>query len=128
MFGFGILSGLTFLPLVGAALILLVPGESETAKNNIRWIALWTTLVTFAVSLVIWAKFDPAQSGFQMIEQQAWVGNGISYKLGVDGISMLFVILTTFLMPLCILASWESIDERVKEYICLLYTSPSPRD
>ena len=107
-----------FLPLIGAVLIMLMTrGDDAAAQRNARWIALWTTLITFAVSVMIWAKFDPSVAGFQMVEEHPWVGNGISYKLGVDGISMLFVILTTFLMPLCILASWESIGTRVKEYM-----------
>ena len=108
----------TFLPLVGSLLLLLmVRGDDAAAQRNARWIALWTTLVTFAVSLMIWIRFDPSVAGFQMVEQHPWIGGGISYKLGVDGISMLFVILTTFLMPFCILASWTSIDTRVKEYM-----------
>jgi len=112
------LSLTTFLPLVGALLLMLmVRGDDAAAQRNARWIALWTTLVTFAVSLVIWVTFDPNVPGFQFVEQHPWVGGGISYKMGVDGISMLFVILTTFLMPLCILASWESIGTRVKEYM-----------
>jgi NADH-quinone oxidoreductase subunit M len=108
-----ILSVTTFLPLVGALLIATLNPE---AKGNARWIALWTTLVTFAVSLLIWINFDTTQSGFQFVEERAWLGP-LKYKMGVDGISMLFVILTTFLMPLCILASWESIQTRVKEYM-----------
>ena len=112
------LSLVTFLPLVGALLILLlVRGDDASAQRNARWIALWTTLVTFVVSLQIWIGFDPANAGFQFIEEHPWVGGGIHYKMGVDGISMLFVILTTFLMPLCILASWEAIGTRVKEYM-----------
>ena len=118
MSGTPLLSLTIFLPLFGAVLLMLmVRGDDSFAQRNARWIALWTTLVTFAVSLAIWVKFDPAVAGFQMLEEHPWVGNGISYKLGVDGISMLFVILTTFLMPLCILASWESIGTRVKEYM-----------
>ena len=108
-----ILSVTTFLPLVGALLIATLNPE---AKGNARWIALWTTLVTFAVSLLIWINFDTTSAGFQFVEEHAWLGP-LKYKMGVDGISMLFVILTTFLMPLCILASWESIQTRVKEYM-----------
>jgi len=112
------LSITTFLPLIGAVLaMLMVRGDDAAAQRNARWIALWTTLGTFAVSLMIWRGFDPSNAGFQFLEEHAWIGNGISYKLGVDGISMLFVILTTFLMPLCILASWEAIGTRVKEYM-----------
>jgi NADH-quinone oxidoreductase subunit M len=112
------LSIITFLPLIGALLImLLVRGDDAAAQRNARWIALWTTLLTFAVSLVIWIQFDPANPGFQFVEEAPWINASIKYKMGVDGISMLFVILTTFLMPFCILASWESIDTRVKEYM-----------
>jgi NADH-quinone oxidoreductase subunit M len=113
-----ILSLVTFLPLAGAVIMLIaVRGDDTAAQRNARWIALWTTLVTFLVSLLIWRDFDPTNAGFQFIEQAEWIGGNITYKMGVDGISMLFVILTTFLMPLCILASWQSIGERVKEYM-----------
>ncbi|MEJ6784459.1 MULTISPECIES: NADH-quinone oxidoreductase subunit M [Phyllobacteriaceae] len=117
MSGVPILSLVTFLPLVGALLILLIRDDGEAARRNIRNVALWTTVFTFAVSLLIWVYFDNAEPGFQFVEQAAWLDSGISYKMGVDGISMLFVILTTFLMPLCILASWESVEKRVKEYM-----------
>src|SRR6185436_13763997 len=112
-----ILSLVTFLPLVGVLLILFVRDESASGLRNIRAIALWTTIGTFVVSLSIWWGFDDKDSGFQFVEKFDWLGNGISYHLGVDGISMLFVILTTFLMPFAILASWDAIDKRVKEYM-----------
>jgi NADH-quinone oxidoreductase subunit M len=108
-----ILSIVTFLPLVGVLFIACLNAE---AVRNIRWVALWTTLVTFAVSLLIWINFDTSTAGFQFVEEYPWLG-AFKYKLGVDGISMLFVILTTFIMPFAILASWESIDERIKEYM-----------
>ncbi len=108
-----LLSVVTFLPLAGA---LLIASLNREATGNARWIALWTTLITFFVSLLIWWNFDKSSSAFQFVEEYAWLGP-IKYKMGVDGISMLFVILTTFLMPLCILASWESIEDRVKEYM-----------
>ncbi|TPK64449.1 NADH-quinone oxidoreductase subunit M [Mesorhizobium sp. B2-4-19] len=112
-----ILSLVTFLPLVGALLILFIRDDSENARRNIRAIALLTTTFTFIISLFIWTGFDNSQAGFQFVEKFAWLDSGISYHMGVDGISMLFVILTTFLMPLCILASWEAIDKRVKAYM-----------
>ncbi|MBL8884475.1 MAG: NADH-quinone oxidoreductase subunit M [Hyphomicrobium sp.] len=108
-----ILSIVTFLPLAGAIIIAFLNSE---AKGNARWVALWTTILTFAISLLIWINFDKTNPGFQFVEDYAWIG-GLKYKMGVDGISMLFVILTTFLMPLCILASWESVQDRVKEYM-----------
>ncbi|MGF1619423.1 MAG: NADH-quinone oxidoreductase subunit M [Rhodomicrobiaceae bacterium] len=112
-----ILSTIIFLPLAGALFILLLRGDDEAAKRNARYIALWTTIVTFAVSLLLWRDFDPTTAEFQFVEKYDWIGSTISYHLGVDGISMLFVILTTFLMPLCILASWRSIETRVREYM-----------
>jgi NADH-quinone oxidoreductase subunit M len=108
-----ILSIVTFLPLAGALFIAFLPRDATT---NVRYVALWTTLITFAVSIFIWTNFDSSSAGFQFVEDRAWLGP-IKYKMGVDGISMLFVILTTFLMPLCILASWDSIQKRVKEYM-----------
>ncbi|MHB2264675.1 NADH-quinone oxidoreductase subunit M [Aliihoeflea sp. PC F10.4] len=112
-----ILSTVTFLPLVGVVLILLIRDEGAAAGRNIRNVALLTTAFTFVLSLFIWAGFDNANPGFQMVEKMEWLDSGISYHLGVDGISMLFVILTTFLMPICILASWKAIEKRIKEYM-----------
>ncbi|ORE99177.1 NADH-quinone oxidoreductase subunit M [Aurantimonas sp. 22II-16-19i] len=112
-----ILSTVTFLPLVGALLILFIKDDNELARRNVRNVALLTTVFTFIVSLWIWIDFDASDPGFQMVEQLEWIGDGITYHMGVDGISMLFVILTTFLMPLCILASFESVKTRVKEYM-----------
>ncbi|UHD43715.1 NADH-quinone oxidoreductase subunit M [Aureimonas altamirensis] len=118
MSGWPILSTVTFLPLVGAALIFFIRDDSALARRNIRNVALLTTLFTFVLSLGIWIGFDDTQAGFQFVERADWLGvGGISYYMGVDGISMLFVILTTFLMPICILASWESVTSRVKEYM-----------
>jgi hypothetical protein len=74
-------------------------------------------LLNFVLSLAIWFGFDNSVAGFQMVEKSAWIGTFMSYHLGVDGISMLFIILTTFLMPFCILASWESVQDRVREYM-----------
>lgn len=117
MSGWHILSLVTFLPLVGVVLILFVKDEGDNARRNIRFIALWTTIATFIVSLFVWTGFDTSDAGFQMVEKMDWLGSGISYHMGVDGISMLFVILTTFLMPIAILASWDAIQVRVKEYM-----------
>ena len=116
MLGFGILSGLLVLPLVGAAFILTLRGDSEAARSNARWAALATTVATFILSLVAWGRFDTATANFQLVESHAWLTQTIRFKLGVDGFSMPLILLTTFLMPFCILASWESIGHRVKEY------------
>ena len=117
MFGFGILTGLIVLPLVGAAFMLALRGEDEATLQNIRWTALLTTVATFLLSLWAWKLFDPMSAAFQLVEEKRWAGAGLGYKLGVDGMSMPFVLLTTFLMPFAILASWESITTRVKEYM-----------
>jgi NADH-quinone oxidoreductase subunit M len=111
------LSVITFLPLVGAALIFFVRGSEEVVQRNARFAALWTTIATFVVSLFPLFAFDPANTGFQFVESVPWLGGQIGYRMGVDGISLPFVILTTFLMPFCILASWRSIRVRVREYM-----------
>ncbi|ODN72481.1 NADH-quinone oxidoreductase subunit M [Methylobrevis pamukkalensis] len=112
-----LLSIVTFLPLAGVFLILWNRANDEVAIRNIRMVALVTTVFTFLVSLFVWGRFDPSNPGFQMVEEAAWMGDFVGYRMGVDGISMLFVILTTFLMPFCILASWNSVEYRVKEYM-----------
>ena len=117
MNGSWILSGILALPLIGALFILLLPGDSEATKRNARWIALFATLITFVLSLVAWGRFDSAQPGFQLVEERDWFSHAILYKLGVDGISMPFVLLTTFIMPICIIASWTPIQTRVKAYM-----------
>jgi NADH-quinone oxidoreductase subunit M len=118
MFGFGILSGLLVLPIVGAAFVLLQK-DDEAGLRNARWGAFWTTIVTFLLSLVALARFDATKAGFQLIERKAWLGEQIVYQLGVDGVAMPFVILTTFLMPFCIAASFHSIRTRAREYYAL---------
>lgn len=112
-----ILSLVTFLPLIGALLIFLGPNDEEAGARSARSMALWTTAFTFLISLYIWVTFDSTTADLQMVEKYDWLGGAINYHMGVDGISMLFIILTTFLMPLCILASWTSITKRVKEYM-----------
>jgi NADH-quinone oxidoreductase subunit M len=116
----GILSLVTFAPLIGVAAILVLrafarPDDPRTLEA-VRWIALATTLATLALSVLLVVKFDPHQSGFQFTEDAVWF-SGLHYRMGVDGISVLFVPLTAFLMPLCILASWKSITNRVIEYM-----------
>lgn len=109
-----ILTLLTFLPLLGAVLILLSP---KTAVGAIRSIALGTTVLTLVLALWMWSAFDPSNPGFQFVVNYNWLGDSIGYRVGVDGISVLFVVLSALLMPFCILASWESIEHRVKEYM-----------
>ena len=113
-----ILSVITALPTLGALLIfLLARGGDEAGARNARWIALWATVINFAISLLLVARFDPSQAGFQFVEEGSWLASTIGYKMGVDGISLPFVILTTALMPFCIIASWKSVTNRVPAYM-----------
>ncbi|WP_425049912.1 NADH-quinone oxidoreductase subunit M [Psychromarinibacter sp. S121] len=111
-----LLSMITFIPLLGAAILaLFLRGEDEAAQKNAKWLALIATSITFLISIFLIAQFDPSDTGFQFVEEHAWLV-GLTYKVGVDGISVLFVMLTTFLMPLTILACW-GVTHRVKEYM-----------
>ncbi|WP_069882722.1 NADH-quinone oxidoreductase subunit M [Bosea sp. BIWAKO-01] len=117
MFGFGILTGLLVLPLVGAAFILAQRGDEASVSSNARYVALATTIATFFLACVAWGRFDSANPAFQLVETHGWVSDAIKFKLGVDGFSFPFVVLTAFLMPFCILASWTSVEKRVREYM-----------
>ena len=111
-----LLSLVTFLPLIGAlVLALFLRGDDPAAQRNAKWVALLTTLITFVASFFILGRFDPSVEGFQLVEDRAWL-LGLRYKMGVDGISVLFVLLTTFLMPLTIWSAW-GVTTRTKEYM-----------
>ena len=111
-----LLSLITFLPLIAAlVLALFLRGNDEAAQRNAKWVALITTVFTFIVSLFLLFGFDPSDTGFQFVEEHEWLF-GLSYKMGVDGISILFVMLTTFLMPLTIAACW-GVTSRVKDFM-----------
>ena len=112
------LSVVTFLPLLGALFIMILPREDAAVKRNARWAALAVTTIDLVIALMLAARFDPASAEYQFVERKAWLaGTAVSYHMGVDGISLPFVILTAALMPLCILASWQAIQTRVKEYM-----------
>ncbi len=113
------LSTLILLPLVGALVIMLFTRDGgEQSANEARYIALFTTIITFAASLLLWIGFDASSAKFQFVEKADWFKDlGISYHLGIDGISLFMVLLTTFLMPFCILCSWESITSRVRAFM-----------
>ena len=111
-----LLTVITFLPAVGALILLFVPGKDESAQNFVRWTSLAFTLVTFALSLWLWAQFDSANPGFQFVENYDWIGASIGYRMGVDGISILFIPLTALLMTAVVISSWGAITTRVKEY------------
>lgn len=111
-----LLSIITFIPLLAAAILMLfLRGEDEAAQRNAKWLAMIATSATFFVSLILLFGFDPTDTGFQFVEEREWI-LGLTYKMGVDGISVLFVMLTTFTMPLVIAASWN-VTHRVKDYM-----------
>ncbi len=113
-----ILSLVTFLPLVGALFCLVVNGPREAVDRNCKSAALLTSVVTFLISLVLWARFDVTKAGFQFEEKLDWVpALNIGYHVGIDGISLFFVLLSTLLTPICILSSWDAVHVRVKEYM-----------
>ncbi|NWG70917.1 MAG: NADH-quinone oxidoreductase subunit M [Parvularculaceae bacterium] len=125
------LSLITFLPLLGAILIpasrmgrpvdangQMSAKDQSMADKVAKNIALLFTLMTFVLSVVVYlAYYDPALPGYQLVEKVEWLGDGVNYKMGVDGISILFILLTTFIMPICILASWDSIKHRIGDYM-----------
>ena len=116
-----LLSLLTFLPVLGALVLLLMRGTTGSAQNASRWIALWTSLLVWALSIAVWVGFDPNRAGFQFQERTDWMpGFGVSYHLGVDGISLLLVLLATTLSPIAIIGSWRIAGERVRDYMLML--------
>jgi NADH-quinone oxidoreductase subunit M len=113
-----LLSLTTFLPLLGVLAIMLLRGSDEETARLARWIALWTSLATFALSVEVWAAFDPSRADFQLMEKADWLPDfNIAYRMGVDGISLFFVLLSTFLTPMCVVASWVAVTKRVREYM-----------
>ena len=113
-----LLTIITFIPMIGVLFLLMIRGDDEAVSRNARYVALWVSGFTFVISLALVLNFDSARSGYQFEEFREWLPNtGISYHLGVDGISMPFILLSTFLTPLAILASWKSITVRVREYM-----------
>jgi len=115
--GFPILSLITFLPMLGVLYLATLRGEEAAIARNARYAALWTSLVVLALGIYLWTRFDPSQAGFQFVEAVPWLtGVNVEYRMGVDGISLLLVLLTVFLTPIAILSSW-SITKRVREFM-----------
>ena len=105
------------LPLAGAVLLALIGNADGKRDAVIRWVALAVSVLAFAVTLVIWARFDPASADFQFVERVPWIpAFGIDYYIGIDGISLLLVVLTGFLTPIALLSSWEGVEKKVKEF------------
>ena len=115
-----LLSLVTFLPLVGTAFILMTRGDEALVARNARNIALWTSLIDFALSVLLWLQFDPNTADFQFVERANWVTLGgfqFTYHMGIDGISLFFVLISTFLTLLSVVSAWEVIQFRVKEFM-----------
>ncbi|HTV88864.1 MAG TPA: NADH-quinone oxidoreductase subunit M [Stellaceae bacterium] len=115
-----LLTLVTFLPLVGVVFIMLARGDEEVVARNARNIALSTSLVVFALSCVLWAEFDPTTAAFQFVENVPWITIGgftIHYHMGIDGISLFFVLLSTLLTVLCVIHSWTNVHAQVREYM-----------
>jgi NADH-quinone oxidoreductase subunit M len=117
---FPILSAVTFLPLIGSIFILLIKDSSDKSINNAKYVAIFTSFVNFLLSIFLWLSFDTSTADFQFIENKQWVRGYFNFKFGVDGISILFILLTTFITPLCILSVINSIKERIKEFLIAL--------
>jgi len=112
-----LLSSIVALPLAAALILLLVPNRDGRNDGVIRWIALALSTAVFGLTVALWAGFDPASPEFQFVERRAWIpAFGIDYHVGVDGISLLLVVLTAFLTPIALLSSWESVERKVKEF------------
>jgi NADH-quinone oxidoreductase subunit M len=115
-----LLSLVTFLPLVGVGFIMLARGEPEIVARNARNIALSTSLIVFLLSILLWVEFDPSTAAFQFVEKARWINIGgftITYHMGIDGISLFFVLLSTLLTVLCVAASWTNVHSQVREYM-----------
>ena len=118
MIDFPILSLMTALPLIGAIFIFMIRGDEATVAQNSKFTAFYTSIFTFALSVYLLGRFDGSSADFQFVERYEWFPSlNISYHMGVDGISLFFVVLSAFLTPICILASWKSVKKRVKEYM-----------
>ena len=112
-----ILSTLIIIPLIGSITTLLINSTDDIGKRNIKLVSLYASIVNFLVSIILWVNFDKLSPDFQFVERYAWLSENITYYIGVDGISIFLIILTTFLMPFCILISWNSIKDKIKEYM-----------
>ena len=112
---FPILSTLIFLPLISSLFIFLT--KEKTANSSSVYISLFSSIATFLLSLFLWYSLDINTPEFQFVEEKSWINNFIKFKLGIDGISILFIVLTTFITPICILSCVNSVKVRVKEFL-----------
>ena len=114
---FPILSAIIFIPLIGSLFILITKGSQKSVERNSKYVAIFSSIVNFFLSLFLWFSFDNSTSNFQFIEERNWIDNFISFKLGIDGISILFILLTTFITPICIFSVIQSVKFKLKEFL-----------
>ena len=114
---FPILSAIIFIPLIGALFILVIKGEQKTVEKNSKYVAIFSSLANFFISTFLWYSFDTSTSEFQFVEEKNWMQDFINFKLGIDGISILFILLTTFIAPICIFSGIHSIKFKIKEFL-----------
>ena len=114
---FPILSAIIFIPLIGAIFIFLAKGEQKTTIRNSKYVAIFSSLINFFLSIFLWFSFDNSSSDFQFLEEKNWIDGFINFQLGIDGISILFVLLTTFIAPICIFSGIQSIKFKIKEFL-----------
>ncbi len=114
---FPILSTIAFIPLIGSLFILITKGSQKSVERNSKYVAIFSSIANFFLSLFLWFTFDPSTSDFQFVEEKNWIGNFINFKLGVDGISILFILLTTFITPICVFSVIQSIKFKIKEFL-----------
>ena len=114
---FPILSSLILLPLIGALFLVFIKNKDSKNNNTTKYVALFTALVNFIISIYLWYVFDKSTSDFQFIEDKQWLKGFVNYKVGIDGISMLFIILTTLITPLCIISVNNTIKNKLKDFI-----------
>ena len=112
---FPILSAITFIPLIGAFFIFINRGSQKIVEKNSKYVAIFSSLANFFLSIFLWYSFDNSVSDFQFIEERNWMGGFINFRLGIDGISILFILLTTFIAPICIFSGIQSIKFKIKE-------------
>ena len=114
---FPILSAIIFIPLIGAIFIFLAKGEQKAVARSSKYVAIFSSLANFFLSIFLWFSFDNSSSDFQFVEKKNWMDGFINFQLGVDGISILFVLLTTFIAPICIFSGIQSIKFKIKEFL-----------
>jgi len=114
---FPILSAIIFIPLIGALFILIIKGSQKTVEKNSKYVAIFSSLTNFFLSIFLWYSFDTSTSEFQFVEEKNWMEGFINFQLGIDGISILFILLTTFISPICIFSGIHSIKFKIKEFL-----------